>query len=255
VQEANRTVEPDVIRFQLELGPVSVQRAIWISQSLSIKGRSNSRQRINGSETTNGIFQVTKGIVHFENLIIVAGYAVNNGGCISIASTTGAVVMQWVDFLHCTSASGNGGAIATSVDPLRILGGTFIGNAAANDGGAIFTWGNGKTVVRNALFRANLAQQNGGALANTSLGEQDIKGTRFELNLAGDSGGGVAHQGEANSHTKVTDSVFADNIAGVGGAMCDVSGAGLFETPDNTDAGGNFAIEDPIRQDFFCFVQ
>jgi CSLREA domain-containing protein len=253
VQEANRTDQADVIGFRSGLGTISVTDAIGISQSLTIRGRSDSRQRINGGQSASRIFNVSEGIVHFENLIIVSGNAGPSGGCISIASTTDAVVMLQVDFLHCASRSGNGGAIVTSVDPLRILGGTFL-NAADNDGGAIFTRNNGKTVVRNALFRENTAQNDGGAMANASHGDQDIKGARFEGNSAGDSGGALAHQGRTNSHTKVTESVFADNVADFGGAMCDVTGAGLFEAPGNTDGGGNFAIADPIFQNFFCFA-
>jgi CSLREA domain-containing protein len=254
VQEANRTDESDVIQFRSGLGTVIVKEAIRISQSLVIRGRSGDRQRINGDKSTSGIFDVTRGIVHFENLVLKAGSAVSGGGCIEIDGTAEAVVVQQVDFINCESLSGNGGAIITAVNPLRIQGGAFIDNVADNDGGAIFTRANGKTVVRNTLFRGNTAKRDGGAMANASASDQDVKDARFEGNVAGDSGGAVAHQGRANSHTKVARSVFADNLAALGGAMCDVSGAGLFEAPNNTDAGGNFAFLDPIFQDFFCFA-
>jgi CSLREA domain-containing protein len=254
VQEANRTEQSDVIQFRSGLGTAIVKEAIRISQSLVIRGQSDDRQRINGDKSTSGIFDVARGIVHFENLVLVQGIAVSNGGCLEIDGTADTVVVQQVDFINCESRSGNGGAIITAVDPLRILGGAFIGNVADNDGGAIFTRSNGKTIVRNTLFRGNTAKRDGGAMANVGAGDQDVRGARFEGNLADLSGGAVAHQGGANSHTKVSLSVFADNVADLGGAMCDVSGAGLFEVLNNTDAGGNFASADPIFQNFFCFA-
>lgn len=147
---------------------------------------------------------------------------------------------------HYTSYDGFGGAISAN-DDVTIDDSIFIGNQAAQGGGAIFSRGGDKVVVKNSTFKNNSAksEQKGYRTYTNSEGEQEtenldktngyggaiavygpegttartllIENSVFEGNSSGDDGGGAVATGV---HTKITDSLFTGNsTTGDGGAI------------------------------------
>ncbi|MCB8943193.1 MAG: beta-propeller fold lactonase family protein [Ardenticatenaceae bacterium] len=113
--------------------------------------------------------------------------------------------------------SGAGGAILMVGGSLNVIGSSFIGNKAGNDGGAIR---GGDVQIVGSNFTANEAGASGGALHLTGSYERHISGSVFNGNLAGTDGdeigkGGaiyVEHSGGNDQDTFITDVIFNGNV-------------------------------------------
>lgn len=122
--------------------------------------------------------------------------------------------------------SENGGAIDSLGGTLIVTGGTFTGNSATGDGGAIDNFSMdtpdfGTMTVTGAAFTRNTAGE-GGAIDN-GLGTLTVTGGTFIGNTASGAGGAIDNFGGPGYLSKVTMAVtragFTRNTAGEGGAI------------------------------------
>jgi hypothetical protein len=133
--------------------------------------------------------------------------------------------------------SENGGAIDSQGGILVVTGGTFTGNTASGDGGAIdnFNPDSAELTVADATFASNAAGAGGGIY---NYDELTATGSIFSHN-AGLTGGGIDNQWYAT----VTRSVFGQNAAGSDGGAIDngyvatVTDATLHDNQAQSDGG------------------
>jgi predicted outer membrane repeat protein len=261
VQQSNFTGPNDTIVFQANLGTIFVEDDIDIDDNVRIIGNCNKKQRINGFESDNGIFEIHGGAHTFECLILEDGDDdTGDGGCIDIDPDSISVTVNKVEFHNCQAQDGNGGAIDNGSDLLRVTNSKFIDNYARNDGGGIYTGADGNGVARtlvskNTVFKFNTADDDGGAMASQEEdSHQNIQKTTFDGNEADDLGGAVAHQGDDDSTTRIDSSKFFNNTANRGGAFCDVSGDGDVDVDvfGSNRFRNNFSIHNPPAENDFC---
>lgn len=189
--------------------------------------------------------------------------ATEDGGGALFLGALAQVQLNNVDFKNNTSAA-MGGAIAmrgvhegnNKDAKLDVIGGSFTGNTAATNGGAIFSTFYDSENVKNAVFikeaefSGNVAER-GGAIYTEGkadlgggLASMKIEGAKFTENTAKAEGAAIHNRSTMN----ITDSVFADNIANgyYGGAIYN-SAKGVMETlgadfSGNQVVGNGFAI-------------
>jgi predicted outer membrane repeat protein len=261
VEEANFTAAPDTIVFQNNLGTIFVDDDIDIHESVTIRGKCDKKQRINGFSSNNGIFEIDGGVIVFECLVLEEGDDdTGDGGCIDIDTNVTSTKVNKVDFKNCNAENGSGGAIDNGADPLTVWNSKFLNNDAADDGGAINTDPDGSVFARtqvskNTLFQGNHAGDDGGAMASQDdTSHQNVNNSRFIDNEADDKGGAIAHQGDDDSTTTVFNSVFRRNTANFGGAFCDVSGDGdvTVDPFGGNTFVNNFSGANPPFENDFC---
>lgn len=151
------------------------------------------------------------------------GYAVNtrfienssgrNGGAIRLTVPISAFEIYECDFIRnrVLGASSSGGAISLegslSNDDVRVHSSRFIGNEAAQDGGAIyFAYTNAH--LYNCMFNGNSTGRHGGAVAYTFGTVCSVLNATFKSNTAG--GSGKAFYCMTDS-AFIVNSIFRDN--------------------------------------------
>ena len=166
----------------------------------------------------NGAGGFGGGIILFDADLVLKGSTVTgnsanaDGGGI-YAGGGGTLTVSGGTFTGNRSA-GNGGGIATAgvmantVD-LSVTGTKFTGNFS-NNGGAIFTSGDGEVLIKGVKALGNLAVSNGGALDLGSTTKITVSGGLFARNQA-DLGGGLFLEGTGT--IVVTGSSFLTNSA------------------------------------------
>ncbi|MEN6553016.1 MAG: hypothetical protein ABFC34_09040, partial [Methanobacterium sp.] len=146
----------------------------------------------------------------FTNNTAFYGGAIYNRGLLTVMGST------------FNKNTGSGGAILNnggdSTTPAVVLNSTFTANNGKNysGGGAIFNSGNLK--VLTCIFTNNTESNGmGGAIYNQ--GTLNVDNDQFSGNIVTDDGYGGAIYNNQGSNLKVTGSTFANNVAGIGGAI------------------------------------
>ncbi|MCF7972370.1 MAG: right-handed parallel beta-helix repeat-containing protein [Phycisphaerae bacterium] len=124
-----------------------------------------------------------------------------------------------------------GAGMYLSSCPAQVTDSNFFSNITPGSGGAVYIRGN-KPTITNCLFRNNGAGHDGGALSVNHYAVTTIRNATFYHNLADPNIlGGIAETGYGgaifcgtNSRTFVTDSIFFQNTAHLGGAFAVMSG-------------------------------
>jgi hypothetical protein len=124
-----------------------------------------------------------------------------------------------------------GAGLYLSSCPAKIVDSNFFSNITPGSGGAVYIRGN-KPAITNCLFRNNGAGHDGGALSINHFASATIRNATFYHNLADPNIlGGIAETGYGgalfcgtSSSTFVTDSIFYENTAHLGGAFAIMSG-------------------------------
>ncbi|MBQ7730926.1 MAG: hypothetical protein IJT68_03700 [Lentisphaeria bacterium] len=175
----------------------------------------------------------------------------NAGGAIELHQGAKATIDE-CDFTE--NSAFRGGAIYTdtfnkAVSTADIYGGTFTGNTAEAEGGAIYN--DGVMTVVGAVFKSNSViasdsetVQRGGAVANTKNGSLTVTGGTFGSNNAV-QGGAIAtfidYGSSDTANLTVSGAEFNDNAATYGGGIYIQTGMADSTTVSDTDFSGNAA--------------
>lgn len=108
-----------------------------------------------------------------------------------------------------------GGGAINNYCKLNINETTFIGNRALKDGGAINNQPDGQVVINNGVFSENITEMLGGSIVN--WGEVTLHNTKFSKNNAKEQGGAINNQ--TTGKISITDCIFNENSATIGGSM------------------------------------
>ncbi len=168
-----------------------------------------------------------------NSVVFDANEATGVGGAIVVDKNAGDLVVNNGTFTGNTAGS-NGGAIFNSANT-EVKGGKFSGNSATSyfsGGGAIFNQAT-LTVEDGTVFENNTAYV-GGAVSDVYNGESvttTIKGAEFNNNHAIWDGGALATYAKVD----ISDSVFSGNTAAV-------TAGGITGDASNSDGGGAIMV-------------
>ena len=180
----------------------------------------------------------TEGIIaasEFKNNYAV----VRDGG--AIVHSDGILRIDGTKFTGNESQKGSGGAIFTDA-ALTVSGGSlFVGNRAADNGGAISVASGADITVSDASFTENVAENgNGGAVAASSSVPLTVNGASFSRNRADKGYGGALYASGLN--TVLKNVKFDGNTALYGGGIMNFGnmtiGGGSSFTNNKASAGG-----------------
>lgn len=180
----------------------------------------------------------TEGIIaasEFKNNYAV----VRDGG--AIVHSDGILRIDGTKFTGNESQKGSGGAIFTDA-ALTVSGGSlFVGNRAADNGGAISVASGADITVSDASFTENVAENgNGGAVAASSSVPLTVNGASFSGNRADKGYGGALYASGLN--TVLKNVKFDGNTALYGGGIMNFGnmtiGGGSSFTNNKASAGG-----------------
>lgn len=164
---------------------------------------------------------------------------VRDGG--AIVHSDGTLQIDGTKFTGNESQKGSGGAIFTDA-ALTVSGGSlFVGNRAADNGGAISVASGADITVSNASFTENVAENgNGGAVAASSSVPLTVNGASFSRNRADKGYGGALYASGLN--TVLKNVKFDGNTALYGGGIMNFGnmtiGGGSSFTNNKASAGG-----------------
>jgi PKD repeat protein len=113
-------------------------------------------------------------------------------------------------------ASGLGGGLNASYSPLRVEAVRFVNNSA-REGGGQYSHSNAGIVVTNVVYQGNHATEQGGGLAEY-MSTSALDQLTFVSNDAILGGGGMLI---TDSTTRITNSIFRENLAGQSGTASD----------------------------------
>lgn len=178
---------------------------------------------LSGNDTVTLFFVAKSGTLKLKNIVLEHGYSQSdNGGAVS---NVGHLILENTTIrASSTQALFNGGAIAT-YGPLEITNSTLMNNIAGN-GGAIFASDaqTSYTVkITKSKFYDNLASSDKAGGAISTLVPLDITDSEFARNHAG-NGGAIFEQAVSNG-VGISNSNFHDNSTigsypyGYGGAL------------------------------------
>jgi hypothetical protein len=179
----------------------------------------------------------------------VDGGRANAGGAFYLNNTD--TELDDVDFIDNIASTWRGGAVFATNSALTVIGGSFLLNDTSNDGGAISLEGSSALTVTGTLFEDNTGDWHGGAIYHGASGALDIEFATFRSNSAdantNGSGEGGAIRAYSASAVDITDSLFEDNFAQVGGALyitdigdVDVLRSAFLENDCTSDGGGAY---------------
>ncbi|HEV3478074.1 MAG TPA: choice-of-anchor Q domain-containing protein, partial [Gaiellaceae bacterium] len=108
-----------------------------------------------------------------------------------------------------------GGGLHTSGGPVTILGTSFDGNSATEEGGGISMHNLGDVVLRDSILKNNRAYDGGGT--ENSATRVTFDRVTVQGNRVGNSGGGIYNT--SSGEFKIFDSTIRDNAGVIGGGM------------------------------------
>ena len=144
------------------------------------------------------------GEASIEDCMFTSNTASENGGAIVVRSNSDSTIV--VSTFRENVATEDGGAIYTNGET-AISQSNFIGNSAGDEGGAIRSREDTNVGVDSSVFLENAAED-GGAIH--SWGELNVSRSTFAGNSAIEEGGGIANHGTAT----VIESILANNPGG-----------------------------------------
>ena len=129
----------------------------------------------------------------------------------------------------------------TESDPTVVTRTSFVANEAVHEGGGLFAYYPYQLLVTDSLFQSNRAgdESAGGGLYSEYAYELGLSGTHFVANEARYGGGAYLDKVSGTMPWTVTNTIFQENVAEVGGGMC-VSGnenTGAVELVNNAFVG------------------
>ena len=232
-------------------GIYHVQETLGVGDDVTVQGQSTGvelRPPEAGTGRAGRIFTVNTGAtLAVQTLTLTLGDVDDLGGAIQVAG--GAVTLQDVDLVDNASV-GDGGAISVKGSgSLDVTGGTFSGDTAGGDGGAValssgsvtvsgttFTSshgarggavyvGAGSVSLGDVLFDGNDASSDGGALyVESASSTLDVFRSTFWRNSSTGAGGALALVSVQDPTGQVANNLFQNNTAGSDGGAVSVSG-------------------------------
>jgi len=164
--------------------------------------------------------------IHIENCTF-SGNKAKRGGAI-LSQSEAALEIDNCTF-QSNSASyisngkeySDGGAIYSTVGPVKICNSKFDKNSVGRYGGALFANQVSSITIENSIFQENHAGQIGGAVTLNAAGA--IKGSTFKGNTSDSAGGGLF----TFAATNIESSLFTENKSAEGGGIyaqeCDLT--------------------------------
>ncbi len=206
----------------------------------------NNTQYSGGGAIANGNGNMVVRDCSFVNNVVIVngiGGAINSGNGLVVivncsfdgnsAKRGGAVNAAHGLINNCVFQSNisetRGGAVNASSSKLNILNSRFLGNASAENGGAIYVTGEADVFLANCLFSGNSASIDGGAIFN-AVASSNLQAVNCSVvaNVAGQNGGGLFNDfGTAD----VGNSIFWNNSDAVNGSD---EAAQIFNGPSGT---------------------
>ena len=198
---------------------------------------------------SQGAILVQYGTANIVSSVFDNNYAQTSGG--ALGNAYGTVTVVDTVFKNNTSGGDRGALVTGETATTAIYDSTFIGNSAANTGGAV---GNaGDMSISYSTFggenagEGNSAGTTGGAIYNK--GTIDIDHTTFTGNSAGTHGGAIyndasADTGSAGATVNISDSEFTNNSASSGSAIYNNAGTVNVENSkfDSNKSTANAAV-------------
>ncbi len=165
--------------------------AIYISGSSTIKPELNlDGVTVRNNDSTRGAVYIYQGQANIANSVFESNEATgSSAGAIFIQGTSYKTTISNTLFKN-NSSVGDSAAIENR-GVLEIIGGTFTGNTADKNAGAVYAYG-GTTTIRNSYFYDNTAV-NGGAIFNNSTLE--LENVTFAGNTCSNAGTAVYSNG------------------------------------------------------------
>jgi len=238
--EANAEPGPDTIRFDKQTfnTPQVITLTtgeIDISSDLRVVGPGKDLLTLDGNSSSRifSIYGTGSSKVTISGLSLTGGASAQGGAIINAENLT----LKNLAIFNNT-ATGSGGAVASSIGDLKIVDSQITANSSGDDGGGIFVASvNGKTSIMNTVISGNTASDDGGGVYIDS--DSPSPGLKVQL-----------HKTQLSGNT-------ATNGAG-GGAYIDLSNAqannrtqlkvNLTEATGNTaDAGGGIFVRNSIN--------
>jgi CSLREA domain-containing protein len=189
---------------------------------LAADANNNGAGNITFASGLSGVITLRNPLPALNGLITVSGPATsfitvygNNSPAVGSIFTVSSGAAAAISNLTITNGNASNGGGINNSGTLTVSGCTLIGNAAANQGGAIAN-ASGPLTVNYSTFFANNTPGSGGAIANA--GTLSVSNSTFSNNIAGNQGGAIANQSTAS----VTNSILTGNSA--------LQGAGLFNS-------------------------
>ena len=222
--------------------------AIKVSGENALLNAYNSYFKDNKAHSQGAIL-VQYGTANIVSSVFDNNYAQTSGG--ALGNAYGTVTVVDTVFKNNTSGGDRGALVTGETATTAIYDSTFIGNSAANTGGAV---GNaGDMSISYSTFggenagEGNSAGTTGGAINNT--GTIDIDHTTFTGNSAGTHGGAIyndasADTGSAGATVNISDSEFTNNSASSGSAIYNNAGTVNVENSkfDSNKSTANAAV-------------
>jgi C1A family cysteine protease len=195
---------------------------------LSSSGTADARLQLQGLNLWNGLDANRGGAILSEGVALVLEDC-ELAGCTALAERGGGGAL-WTDaslrltrcVLRENRSGGSGGAIHVAGSTVELDGCVLAGNAAAGEGGAISQVG-GMLAVAHSRFLDNRAGLRGGALAlmgvSAGLDALRFSGNQVENGPGALRGGGALAWEAPGADLLITNCLFTDNEAPVGGAL------------------------------------
>lgn len=198
-------------------------RGNWVvrTRDLTIRGYGAATTTLDGGGTGVTLNVEAANLV-VSDLTVTGGYTEGFGGGIGAENT---------DLRLCAAAvtdneAAFGGGVYVAKGTLEVEGGTFSGNTARTDGGAVGTGATLVTIV-GATFEGNESTYSGGAMFANIEGDVAVYGTTFDGNVTGYEGGAVSFNGyTAGTGACFVDTTFTANHADYAGGAVSSNGWG-----------------------------
>ena len=222
---------------------------------LVVNGTYSDNDAVGSAGSGGAIFNAPGGTVEVYGTRFSANTATRAGGGIEDNSGEG-LGIQLFDVTAEDNTTGgnpgNGGFLhITGPGDADLHGGTFSGNVAAAEGGALWN-GTGTMNVRGSMIMGNVASgptpTNGGGGIYNNGGTLDIDGGAVLADnlTSDDNGAGGAIFNATGGKLRIANSTLRDNTSnGVGGAIEDDSGASTTTEIYNTVMSGNSTLDLP----------
>lgn len=236
VQQANATVGPNLITFELATpATISLADELVISDALTISGPGIDRLLIDGNQAVRHFVidlpATAAAVVALTDLTLANGQSPI--GKVGDAGHGGSIYYPENDRIINLASNASAGDVAAARQRLEMARVRFRNNASpAGEGGALYIGGRGATTHANVIaanlhdvtFIDNYAEINGGAIANFGL--LTIEESLFTANRTADNGGALFSR-SADDLT-LTNTIFTDNEATTDGGALNNQGGNLF---------------------------
>ena len=188
------------------------------------------------SSLSGGTINLTSGQLSVTQSVSIIGLGAGNltisGGddltVFNIASATNVIISALTITSGSAGSRGNGGDIYNS--GTLALSSVTVSSGSAEIGAGLYNNGGVVTII-GSTFSGNNASQQGGGILNASGGTINVSGSSFTSNTAGgEAGGAICNE---NASATITGSTLNSNTANTyGGAVCNYSGGVLILSGD-----------------------